>query len=888
VPIGPGEHIGPYEILSTLGAGGMGEVYRARDARLGRDVALKALPDAFADDRERLARFEREGRLLASLNHPNLAVLYAIEHDRDRLFLSLELIEGESLAQRLARGPLSLTEACEVLAQVASGLEAAHHAGVVHRDLKPANVMVRPDGIVKILDFGLARGPEASGPSGALADSPTMTNPVTMAGVILGTAAYMSPEQARGRPADRRSDIWAWGGLLYECLTGKHAFSGGDLSETLASILKSEPDWSALPSNTPPRLRDLLSRCLRKDPRERLRDAGDARLLLLDAMTSSTEEDATRGRSRVTPWLWAMALGAIAIAVAAYGLRRPAPAPADPISMSALLAEGTTIGRNTLDAAISPDARRLAVAAADASGVSKIWLRDVARDEVRALAGTDGGAQPFWSPDGARIGFFAGGKLKTIALSSGSIDVLCDAPLPRGGAWGAGIIVLQPRSTGPLMKIPERGGPLAETTVVDAASQRTHRFPSFLPDGQHFVYSVTPSRDYINDIELGSTDGGPGRKIEEAVNGAVYAAPGYLVFFRDGAVRARRFDAASLQPSGPALILPGLGLIAFNADGAPMVSASGNGVIVQPATVQQAQRLSWVDRRGMPIGNLNTPEGVYGKTAIAPDGRRATFEFTERASEPAMVWVVDLLRSTSQRMTFESANFGPVWSPDGREIAFTRQVGPGNRSIWTMRSDTPGSEQMKVPLPNIFNTVVGYAPGGTSLVFRTQGTDTQQDVMLATLGEQPAVRPLLATRFNELYGVISPDGRSIAYLSDESGRLEVYVRAFPAMTGQVRVSPNGAIGSPTYGVGRPAWRRDGRELVYTAADGRTVMSVDVRPGSPPDFGPPQPLFTLPSEATDMSAGADLDRFLLTLERRATGRGSVSILMNWPALLEAAK
>ena len=507
--------------------------------------------------------------------------------------------------------------------------------------------------------------------------------------------------------------------------------------------------------------------------------------------------------------------------------------------MSALLPEGVEISRDSINTAVSPDGRRIAIAAADGSGVSKIWIRDLARSDVRALAGTEGASQPFWSPDGARLGFFARGKLKTVLVASGSIDELCDAPLPRGAAWGAGVIVLQPTSTGPLMRIPDRGGPLSATTVINAAGQaRGHRFPSFLPDGRHFIYSVTPSRDYINDIEVGSIDGEPGRKIEEALAGAVYAAPGYLVFYRDGAVRARRFDAASLQPSGPALTLPGLGLIALDNDGAPMVTASASGAIAQPAIVDQPQHLALVDRHGVPIaGTLQTPEGLYERGMFAPDGRRVVFEFSPRSSEPAMVWVVDLVRGTSQRLTFEGTNFGPVWSPDGNEIAFVRQAGQSNRNIWTMQADTPGSEHLRVALPNVFNTVIGYSPDGKSLVYRTQGTDTQQDVMLATLSEPAATRPLLATRFNELYGTISPDGRSIAYLSDESGTLELYVRAFPSMTAQVRVSTNGAFSLNNAGdVGRPVWRHDGRELIYMAADARTMLSVDVRRGTPLEFG----------------------------------------------------
>ena len=882
-----GERLGPYTVVAKLGEGGMGEVYRAHDSKLNRDVALKVLLPDVAADPDRLARFSREAQVLASLNHPNIAQIHGLEESGARGALVMELVEGPTLADRIARGPMPLDEVIPIATQIAEALEAAHERGIIHRDLKPANVKVRPDGTVKVLDFGLAKAIESTPTSdGSASRSPTLSLRATQAGIVLGTAAYMSPEQARGKSVDRRADIWAWGSVLFEMLAGQRAFGGEDTSTTLAAVLKDDVNWRALPADTPAHIRTLIGRCLQKDPRERLRDAGDARLLLLER--PSIPDDAPARRRNRAMWLVALA-AVVAAAVVATTMLRPAPPAAEPATMSALLPEGVAMTSDTINTAVSPDGRRLAVAAADASGVPKILIRDLARAELRVLPGTEGAAQPFWSPDGTRLGFFAGGKLKTIVVSSGSVNELCDTPLPRGGAWGAGVIVLQPRSTGPLMRIPDQGGPLSPTTVLTSGS-RAHRFPSFLPDGRHFVYSVTPGVDFVNAIELGSVDGVAGRKIEDAVNGAVYAAPGYLVFFRDGSVRARRFDATSLQPSGPALAVPGLDFISMSADGAPMVSVSANGVIAQPAISEQPQVLAWLDRHGVVGDTLPLPEAHYYRGAIAPDGRRVAVEFSARSSEPSMIWILDLLRGTSQRMTFEAANFGPVWSPDGNEIAFTRQIGSRNRDLWTMRSDTPGSAQLKVALPNIFNAPIDYAPDGKSLVYRTQGTDTQQDVMLAIFGETVTTRPLLATRFNELYGVISPDGRSIAYLSDESGTMELYVRAFPAMTGQVRVSTSGAFGtSSVAGVGRPSWRRDGRELIYTAADGRTVLSVEVHPGPPPDFGTPRPLFTLPAGAGEMMVSTPaLDRFLIGLERGQSGRVGVTVLTNWTALLEQAK
>ena len=454
---------------------------------------------------------------------------------------------------------------------------------------------------------------------------------------------------------------------------------------------------------------------------------------------------------------------------------------------------------------------------------------------------------------------------------------------------GAGVIVLQPRSTGPLMRISDQGGPLSPTTVTTSGS-RAHRFPSFLPDGRHFVYSVTPGVDFVNAIELGSVDGVAGRKIEDAQNGAVYAAPGYLVFFRDGAVRARRFDATSLQPTGPALALPGLDFISMNADGAPMVAVSANGVIVQPAISEQPQYLAWVDRHGVVADRLPMPEGYYYRAAIAPDGRRVAVEFSPRSAEPSMIWILDLVRGTSQRMTFESGNHAPLWSPDGDEIAFTRQIGSRNRDLWTMRSDTPGSAQLKIALPNIFNAPVDYAPDGKSLVYRTQGTDTQQDVMLAIFGEtvttsaaardavQRALRSDLARGPLDRVSIrrVGHPGAVCSGVSrDDRPGPRLDQRRFGSMD--------------VAGVGRPAWRRDGRELIYMAADGRTVMSVKVEPGTPPDFGTPRPLFTLPAGVREMMISTpDLDRFLMGLDRGQSGRVGLTVVTNWPALLEQEK
>lgn len=890
--LNPGTKVGPYEVTAPLGAGGMGEVYRARDSRLGREVALKVLPEAFARDPERLARFEREGRLLATLNHPNVAVIYGVERDGDRLCLALELIAGESLAERLRRGALPPEEAYDIAAQVASALEAAHEAAVIHRDLKPGNVMVRPDGIAKVLDFGLARGPaDGAGPAD-LAQSPTMTSPATAFGVVLGTAAYMSPEQARGRAVDRRSDIWAWGCLLYECLTGRRAFPGEDISETIACILKSEPDWSALPAGTPPDVRELLQRCLRKDTRERWRDAGDARLLLGEArirVVAHAPLDAGRPTRRHS-WLWPAAL--LAVGAGALGgmlLQGPDATPAAPLTVSMFLPSGMTLQNDAQSAVISPDGLTLAFAASDSAGNSQLWLMGLARADIRSLPGTARASQPFWSPDSRRIGFFSDGKLHTVNLETRAVEELCEAPSPRGAAWGKGVIVLQPRVAGPLMKIAESGGPLTRTSVVDTtAGDQGHRFPTFLPDGRHFVYSIVPERAGSLTLAVGSTEGGPGRVLGEAAgrSGAVYAAPGYLLFPRDGAVRATRLDSKSLALAGAARTVPGLALVGAAAGGAPILSASQNGIIVQENSGERPVHLVWMDREGRVTGRPAIPEGHHGDGWISPDGRRLAFESAAKDSDPTMLWLFDFERGTLVRLTFDGANISPVWSPDGQEIAFARLLEGGNMSLWAMRVDTPGSHRLVTNLPNAYNSPLSYSPDGRQIAFRTLSADTQADVMLAAPGAAPSIKPLLNSRFNEMYCSFSPDGRWMAYLSDETGRPELYVRPFPGLERPIRVSTNGANTTMNAaGIGRPVWRRDGRELCYVASDGRTIQSVDVRPGSPPEFTAPRPLFRLPLTATNIIVAPDLDRFLVEMTREDAARTGVTLIQNWPALLE---
>jgi serine/threonine protein kinase len=886
VPLTPGTSIGPYEIVGPLGSGGMGDVYRARDPRLGREVAIKALPDGFAADPERVTRLEREARLLASLSHPNIAMLFGIERVNGSPFLALELIEGESLAQRLERGPLPVDEALDIAAQVAVALEAAHDAGVIHRDLKPGNIMVRADGVAKVLDFGLARGPVESMVRADLSQSPTLVSPATIPGMILGTAAYMSPEQARGRVTDRRADTWAWGCVLYECLTGKRAFPGEDVSETLAAILKSDPDWSALPASTPPGVRALLERCLRKDPRERLRDAGDVHLLLAEARAPEAPRKPASNASQS----FAFQIGITLIAsVAGVAVTRMLDS-RKPEAATVMLAApaGVAFARSPTSIAVSPDGQQLVFVATDTTGAPRLWLRSVSRENSRPLSGSEDADYPFWSPDGRRVGFFAAGRLKTMDLGTGAVQSLAEAPLPRGGAWGRDRILYQPRSVGPLWSIPEDGGTPAVATAVDtAAGDYGHRFPQFLPGGRRFILSVLDSAGASTAIgEIGK----PGvRKlfVSSSSTGAVWTS-GWLIALRDGVVRAQRLDSRARRLKGPAIDLPGVRVISPDASGSPIVVASASGTLVQRYTGDLPQRLALVDRQGRTIRDVPAPPGVYRRGSISPDGRFAVFEYTAPGSSTFFdLWRTDLVRGTTQPLTFDGDNLGPAVSPDGSEVAFSHGE---SQDLWIMRIDDPGSMRRVAGISRSFNTPLGYTADGRGVLLRSQGTDTRQDLMFVSWRDSVRVTPVAATRFNEPVGAVSPDGRWLAYLSDESGQYECRVRQFPTGAGAVTVVSHGAWTDPNSSnrIGMPRWRRDGRELVYAAADGRTLMSVEVTPGATPSYGPPRLLFRIPNGATDLATTPDLDQFLLSITQEEEGRSVATLILNWPRLVEKRK
>jgi Tol biopolymer transport system component/tRNA A-37 threonylcarbamoyl transferase component Bud32 len=857
--LAPGTRVGPFEIAAQLGVGGMGEVYRATDTRLKRQVAIKILPTALASDAERLARFQREAEVLASLNHPNIAALYGLEEAGGVKALVMELVEGPTLADRIALGALPIDEALAIARQLVEALDTAHDRGIVHRDLKPANIKVRPDGTVKVLDFGLAKVSASAGVDGAdapgLSQSPTITSPamMTQAGVILGTAAYMSPEQAKGREADRRSDIWAFGCVLYEMVTGVRAFPGEDVGDTLGAVLRGEADLTPLP----PRVRRLVSRCLTKDPRRRLRDIGDALELLEDVPVPPAAAGASASRLReYTGWGVAALVAVAALIVNAMSAAR-APGSEAPLYR---LEVATPPTEDPTSFAISPDGRQL-VFAATVDGVSRLWLRGLDETEAQPLPGTEEARWPFWSPDSRAIAFFAGGKLKRLDLPAGPAIDLADAPSGRGGTWNdQGMIVFSPLSirTG-LMRVPATGGmPEPVTTWTDDGSGSTgsHRFPVFLPGGR-FVFMGGSG------LYLGTLDDSEPVRLFDADSGAEYAS-GHLLFVRQGVLWAAPFDTDSSTVGMPRAVARDVTWDqSFDRGG---FSVSANGVLTYRAGGAELRQLTWVDRSGKTLGTVGQPDdGNILFPELSPDQRQVAIH-RERD-----VWLFDE-RGTSTRFT---SGQWPVWSPEG-----TRLILSLARDRYTLREHSlSGTPQERVVLTSDRRVIpLSWSPDARYLLY---SDDTEKGFSLRVLPLDGAESPSAVAGGTPgvRQGQFSPDGRWIAYTSDESGQDEVYVRPFPAEGRAWRVSASGGK--------QPRWRRDGRELYYIAADTMlTAVSVDLR-GETPNIGSATPLFPTRLPQVEAKAQyavvADGQRFLLNT--MLNDRAPIVVAQNWPALLE---
>jgi len=885
-----GSTLGPYKILAPLGAGGMGEVYRAHDSRLGRDVAIKVLAPHLAATPEVRARFEREARTISQLNHPHICTLHDIGHQDGTDYLVMELLEGETLAHRLEKGPLPVAEVLALGTQIADALDRAHRAGVVHRDLKPGNVMLTKSG-AKLMDFGLARVASLAAAPGTLTESPTVSRPLTAEGTIVGTFQYMAPEQLEGKEADARSDIWALGAVLYEMATGKRAFEAKSQASLIVAIMEHEPrPILELQPLSPPALEHLVRRCLAKDPEKRWQSAGDlARELewIRDAGSQTGAPLAPaagrgargRGRERL---LWSTALLVVVLAAVATitvpGLLHRGPRQAV-TRFSITAPENVTLPADVTASVISPDGRTLAFVAADSAGTSRIWVRPLDSLAPRELIGTENAWLPFWSPDSRIIGFFAEGRLKKIPAAGGGPEVLCDARDGRGGSWSRDdVIVFAPDAAGPLFRVPASGGTPVQVTRLDSTRHETgHRWPCFLPDGRHFLFVALPVRQGNYDAFVGSLDSGDRRPIVSAGAAPTYAAPGYLLYVRNASLVAQRFDARRLSLSGEPVTV-GEAPPPFGMDAARRVSASDDGVMAHIGAGLPNTELAWFDQQGHPAGTIPVPPGRYEGAQLSPDGKRLCV--TRRSSASAMdLWLLDLDRPVPTRFTFgPSLNFFAVWSSDGSRIAFNSdRAGPTD--IYVKPVGGAGEEQPWLISSGLFKNLSQWTPDGRFLVYAEPSPHTGWDLwLLPTEGDHKPV-PYLRTSFNESSGAVSPDGRWMAYLSDESGKQELYVQSFPTLGSKYQVSASGA-GSNLL----PLWVRGGRELIYLGGDGVTFMAADVQTSPTFKAGAPHKLFKLRGDWQWADVSRDGQRVLVILPAGQASASSITVEMNWTAAM----
>ncbi len=909
MPLAAGSRLGPYEIVSPLGAGGMGEVYKARDTRLGRTVAVKVLPTHIALSPEVRQRFEREAKTISQLSHPHICALYDVGREGETEYLVMEYLEGETLSDRLVKGPLTLEQTLKYGVEIAEALDTAHRREIVHRDLKPGNVMLTKSG-VKLLDFGLAKAVAPAGPISALTSLPTMAGgaSLTQEGTILGTVQYMAPEQLEGKEADARTDIFAFGAVLYEIATGKKAFAGASQASLIAAILEREPaPISSIQPMTPPTLDRVVKTCLAKDPEERWQSAGD---LMRELRWISGGESATDARApmplkgirRQAPWAAAavLLLSTVALAVLHFGGLRlfgHSEVPDQGAVKFALYAPGTA--NSIATPVVSPDGRRIAFAAT-AENRTILWVRALDSLVARPLAGTEGvsqNAQPFWSPDGRFLAFFAGGKLKKIDSSGENVLVLADALEGRGGSWSAeGGILFAPETTGPLLRMSAEGGSPSPATTLDKSHKEfSHRFPSFLPDGRRFFYWVEAGdspEDLITgraerEIQVGSLDvkGLLARFRPGTDSSVAYALPGYLLFVQQHLLFAQPFDARTLRLHGGARTVTedvassvGSGM----PYGAPAFSVSRNGVLAYKTADRSESRLSWFDRSGQRLGVVGPP-GFFRSHRLSPDGTRIAATRVDPQRETSDIWILETTRDSSLRLTFDPSDESmPVWSPDASRIAFDSARKPA--AIHQKLSSGAGSEvrlsqEVRLRFP------LDWSSDGQFLIFQYSFPPTRGNIGLLPLSGNGKSRELIATAADEVQAQLSPDGRWIAYCSDESGRYEVYVRLFSSSEGRWQVSAAGGY--------EPRWRKDGKEIFYLGAD-RKLMAAPVQAsGATFQAGAATALFEAPvrgflqgwDNSNRYDVTSDGQRFLVNVPAEGVASAPMVAVLNWTAGLK---
>jgi eukaryotic-like serine/threonine-protein kinase len=917
--LSPGARLGAYEILAPLGAGGMGDVYRALDITLDREVAIKVLPDAFAQHPDRLARFEREARLLASLSHPNIAVVHALHHVDNVYYLQMELVRGETLADRIARSPLPLKEALQIFRQVAEALEAAHGHSMVHRDLKPANIMITPQGLVKILDFGLAKIVSTDDSRAPLTQGPTRTPAPTEAGIIIGTANYMSPEQARGDPVDRRTDIWAFGCIMHEAVAGRRAFQGRTPSDTIAAILKEEPDWTALAAAAPPRLHVLIKRCLQKDPHLRLHDIADARIeideMLRDPLGAQLTLPPIASHRASSVRNRALLLGAAAVLVAvslATGVPRwvagaggsgPAKAMA---RLMITLPGGQALERGRFTpVALSPDGTHLVYVAAQDGGQTHLYVRRIDEIETRPLAATEGATTPFFSPDGRWIGFYGGGALKKMSLAGGVPLTIADTPPVWSASWaGDRIVFATTLAASGLWTVPADGGE-PQPLTMPGPDDSQHGYPQILPDGAHVLFSVLRPRGWQAALLTLATSEwrliGDGRTIGE---GAQYLSTGHLVYMQAGGLVATRFEpprggATRSEPTRFGLDEPPIPLMErvetsrFGGAYFAIAARAGSLVYLSASPKAASRTLLRVDREGRATAVLDAHLG-YEHPVFSPDGQRVAVTIASEAGSD--IWIIDLKRGgTRTRFTTGNTSAFPVWSADGLRLAFQSATrGPWNL-FWrpadqsaepapilgaSVRPPSVWPSLIEGLLPGSLPTLSGanpqfptsWAPGQAGLAFHERKTNGERDIWVTD--RDGGASPFLRTASDELFPRFSPDGRWLAYVSNESGANEVYVQPFPGPGEKWIVSNEGGTD--------PVWARNGHELFYRQGD--QMMAVSISSARAFATARPKRLFEARFDADDSGPNYDIApdglSFLLARSDQASVPGQLQIVLNW--------
>ncbi len=897
-----GTSLAHYEVVEPLGKGGMGEVYRARDTKLGRDVAIKLLPEEFTRDTERLGRFEREARLLASLHHPNIASIHGIEDVDGKKFLVMQLAEGEDLTERLRRGAIPLDEALPIAREIAAALDVAHERGVIHRDLKPANIRVDAEGNVTILDFGLAKAMDIDEGDSDITNSPTMVRAATHAGVILGTAAYMSPEQARGKKVDKRADIWAFGVVLWEMLTGRRLFLGETVSDTLAAVLTKEADLAALPAGTPASVRRLVARCLQRDPRRRLRDIGEATIAIEDAISGA--DAAERGSATATPAksasatiAWSVAAVAVIALVAAL-LLRPGEKPAAPLDLAVRtepVANGGMSSRRGPAMAVSPDGQAMVFVArrtrsetegpspSDGASDRMLWLRRTGDLAATPIPGTEGAVVPFFSPDSQWIGFFSERALMKVAVTGGSPLTLCEMSgwEARGGTWGKnGTIVFAPQWESGLSQVSEDGGePQPVTTLDDAANERSHRWPQFLPDGRSVLFMVQMrGRSYDESpIKAVDLESGSVKLVMEGGSFPRYIPTGHLAWAKGNTLLVAAFDPGKLEVVGsPRPVVENvMASVASEAndDGTAQYGFSETGVLVYRtggATAQEGT-LVLLDRSGKLIARGSRKEQFQG-LSLSPDGTQVAVVVGD-----GDVWIWDSTRDTMSRLTFDGQVNAPVWTPDGKSIVYTTNRS-GRPTLKVTSADGSGEPQDLIESTQQL-WASSWSPDGRTLVANRFEKTFDMIAIPVTDGRAGEPVVVVGTPAAEVFGKVSPDGRWLAYMSDESGQMQAFVRSMTGSGGRWQVSEGPGSG--------PRWIRDGREIMYIINSTRQLYAVDVDTSTgAPKFGRSSPMFA--SSEIDLAnfagwdAAATVDRFafLIPDEEAVEEVSSVVIVTDW--------